>query len=215
MISPVELQEYHEQVLEQLRRTDELQELQELQLQEQLWILQPGDSEYFNRGTVRQINRSDTPLQTALQVIQSAYNGVRAGAAAAFGVSRGRSATGTSTRPSSLHLAFERALQDNNYEELLRLQELLSRRSTTGDPRAKKPRGASKAMLEKKTTKRKATASDKEDTDGQKEQCVICMEDIKQGTTLKVLNCGHKFHSRCIDRWLKRKATCPVCNAPL
>jgi len=167
------------------------------------------------RGTVRQINRSDTPLQTALQVIQSAYNGVRAGAAAAFGVSRGRSATGTSTRPSSLHLAFERALQDNNYEELLRLQELLSRRSTTGDARAKKPRGASKAMLEKKTTKRKATAHDKEDTDGQKEQCVICMEDIKQGTTLKVLNCGHKFHSRCIDRWLKRKATCPVCNAPL
>ena len=70
-------------------------------------------------------------------------------------------------------------------------------------------------MLEKKTTKRKATAHDKEDTDGQKEQCVICMEDIKQGTTLKVLNCGHKFHSRCIDRWLKRKATCPVCNAPL
>jgi len=112
-------------------------------------------------------------------------------------------------------MAFERALQDNDYEELLRLQERLSRRDTTGNTRARKLRGASKAMLEKKTTKRKATALDTGDTDGQKEQCIICMEDIKQGATLKLLSCGHKFHSRCIDRWLKMKARCPVCNAPL
>lgn len=153
--------------------------------------------------------------QASRQVLRSASRGLLAGATSALGANRGARATGNSARPSSLHMAFERALQDNDYEELLRLQERLSRRDTTGNTRARKLRGASKAMLEKKTTKRKATALDTGDKDGQKEQCIICMEDIKQGATLKLLSCGHKFHSRCIDRWLKMKARCPVCNAPL
>lgn len=144
--------------------------------------------------------------------LPGASRGRGIGAGIGTRANRGTGRTGT-TRPSSLHMAFDRALQANNYEEVLRLQERLSRRDTSGNTRA--TRGASKAMLEKKTTKRKATALDAGDTDGQKEQCVICMEEIKEGATLKVLSCGHKFHSRCIDRWLRRKARCPVCNAQL
>lgn len=26
------------------------------------------------------------------------------------------------------------------------------------------------------------------------------------------LQCGHRFHSRCIDRWLALKGTCPCCR---
>lgn len=51
--------------------------------------------------------------------------------------------------------------------------------------------------------------------------CIICCEDYCSGDTLRVLNCGHKFHVECIDRWFlsstdySRPAACPMCNAEL
>ena len=45
------------------------------------------------------------------------------------------------------------------------------------------------------------------------ESCVICMEDL-HSTRKQVgrLACGHVFHHRCVDRWLRKSATCPVCR---
>eukprot|EP00890_Picochlorum_soloecismus_P001516 jgi/Picsp_1/2365/NSC_05828-R1_protein len=43
----------------------------------------------------------------------------------------------------------------------------------------------------------------------------------ESGDTLRVLNCGHKFHLECIDRWFlsstdySRPAACPMCNTEL
>ncbi|XP_077231345.1 receptor homology region transmembrane domain ring H2 motif protein 1 [Tasmannia lanceolata] len=45
------------------------------------------------------------------------------------------------------------------------------------------------------------------------ETCSICLEDYKNGETLKVLPCQHEFHSVCVDAWLKKWGTfCPLCK---
>jgi len=43
------------------------------------------------------------------------------------------------------------------------------------------------------------------------EKCGICGDDFKTGDVVKSLSCKHQFHSKCIDAWLYRSATCPMC----
>eukprot|EP00188_Purpureofilum_apyrenoidigerum_P000336 Plantae.Rhodophyta-Purpureofilum_apyrenoidigerum.ctg11410.p1 GENE.Plantae.Rhodophyta-Purpureofilum_apyrenoidigerum.ctg11410~~Plantae.Rhodophyta-Purpureofilum_apyrenoidigerum.ctg11410.p1 ORF type:complete len:157 (-),score=14.67 Plantae.Rhodophyta-Purpureofilum_apyrenoidigerum.ctg11410:209-643(-) len=45
------------------------------------------------------------------------------------------------------------------------------------------------------------------------ETCPICMCEFERRQKMKVLPCRHKFHSRCIDKWLKINANCPMCKA--
>ncbi|XP_071905395.1 NEP1-interacting protein 1-like isoform X2 [Coffea arabica] len=43
--------------------------------------------------------------------------------------------------------------------------------------------------------------------------CAICLTDFKNGDCARMLpNCGHSFHVNCIDEWLNRNGTCPVCR---
>jgi hypothetical protein len=49
-----------------------------------------------------------------------------------------------------------------------------------------------------------------------KEECLICMDKYKIGEFKRLLpKCSHYFHKRCIDKWLKKKCTCPVCRCNL
>jgi len=41
--------------------------------------------------------------------------------------------------------------------------------------------------------------------------CMVCQEDYANGDKLRILPCIHTFHVACIDQWLKKKITCPVC----
>lgn len=47
--------------------------------------------------------------------------------------------------------------------------------------------------------------------------CSICLADYKGSDMLRMLpDCGHVFHVKCIDPWLRLHPTCPVCrNSPL
>jgi hypothetical protein len=42
--------------------------------------------------------------------------------------------------------------------------------------------------------------------------CAICMDKLKGGQMVKGLQCMHKFHSKCINDWLKIKLKCPLCK---
>jgi hypothetical protein len=45
------------------------------------------------------------------------------------------------------------------------------------------------------------------------EDCSICLEDMPVSSIVKVLPCLHRFHSSCIDTWLRvSKLKCPVCK---
>eukprot|EP00347_Sterkiella_histriomuscorum_P006485 403352587 len=42
--------------------------------------------------------------------------------------------------------------------------------------------------------------------------CAVCIDDFKSGCIFKMLKCSHKYHSNCIDEWLKTKLQCPLCK---
>jgi Ring finger domain len=41
--------------------------------------------------------------------------------------------------------------------------------------------------------------------------CAVCFDDI-QSSNSTLLSCSHRFHTNCIDRWLRSNHTCPVCR---
>jgi Ring finger domain len=43
-------------------------------------------------------------------------------------------------------------------------------------------------------------------------ECVLCMYEIEEGEEMRDLRCKHLFHKRCLDRWLVKKLTCPLCR---
>lgn len=49
----------------------------------------------------------------------------------------------------------------------------------------------------------------KEDDD--KVSCRICMEEYEHNVEIKTMKCFHMFHANCIDQWLLRKTSCPLC----
>lgn len=42
--------------------------------------------------------------------------------------------------------------------------------------------------------------------------CVVCHDEYKCREHVRVLNCGHTFHKKCIDKWLCYMETCPLCR---
>lgn len=47
-------------------------------------------------------------------------------------------------------------------------------------------------------------------------QCTICLGEYQEKEILRIMpKCGHNFHLSCIDIWLRKQSTCPVCRLPL
>lgn len=50
-------------------------------------------------------------------------------------------------------------------------------------------------------------------TDSTATCCSICLADYKSTDMLRLLpDCGHLFHLKCVDPWLRLNPTCPVCR---
>jgi hypothetical protein len=43
----------------------------------------------------------------------------------------------------------------------------------------------------------------------QKEECIICLDEVK--IEWRELDCHHRYHTQCIEEWIKVKAKCPLC----
>ncbi|CAN8277720.1 unnamed protein product [Cochlearia groenlandica] len=47
----------------------------------------------------------------------------------------------------------------------------------------------------------------------EKISCSVCLQDFKVGESVRSLpQCNHMFHLPCIDKWLHRHASCPLCR---
>lgn len=79
------------------------------------------------------------------------------------------------------------------------------------------------ALPEQKFHARSVTSGDRTDTtddieiiqmktESAEAKCVVCLSDFEEGDTIKSLPCLHRFHSKCIDQWLKRSGDCPICK---
>jgi len=55
----------------------------------------------------------------------------------------------------------------------------------------------------------------KPDQHGEVPCCSICQEVYKENEYSRKLKCGHIFHKKCVDRWLKKNPSCPVCRHDL
>lgn len=42
--------------------------------------------------------------------------------------------------------------------------------------------------------------------------CTICMDEFAVGDEQRTLPCFHRFHKACVDQWLERSGTCPICK---
>ncbi|KAL6846677.1 hypothetical protein ACP4OV_024125 [Aristida adscensionis] len=54
------------------------------------------------------------------------------------------------------------------------------------------------------------------DAGGEYVACSVCLQDFEAGESARRLPaCGHAFHPPCIDGWLLRRASCPLCRRAL
>lgn len=45
-------------------------------------------------------------------------------------------------------------------------------------------------------------------------ECTICLSSIEKGDKCRLLpGCKHVFHAACVDAWLMKVPTCPLCRA--
>ncbi|AET03714.1 putative transcription factor C2H2 family [Medicago truncatula] len=50
-------------------------------------------------------------------------------------------------------------------------------------------------------------------TSGNRVSCSVCLEDFQIGETVRSLpHCHHMFHIPCIDKWLIKHGSCPLCR---
>lgn len=45
-----------------------------------------------------------------------------------------------------------------------------------------------------------------------KSSCPICLDNYKDKEYKRTLKCGHTFHKKCIDKWIKKHNSCPICR---
>ncbi|XP_058736422.1 NEP1-interacting protein 1-like [Vicia villosa] len=73
-------------------------------------------------------------------------------------------------------------------------------------------RGLSVVLVEKIPTI-SITSNDNFDASGDRVSCSVCLQDLQVGESVRRLpHCHHMFHLPCIDKWLIKHGSCPLCR---
>ena len=84
-----------------------------------------------------------------------------------------------------------------------------------GDQRGRRG-GATQETIDRCSSIERLGASAVQELKDNQTTCNICLEDFKEGDEMRKLHgCGHAFHDECINRWLSRVASCPICKKEL
>ncbi|CAA7391455.1 unnamed protein product [Spirodela intermedia] len=76
-------------------------------------------------------------------------------------------------------------------------------------------KGMARASVER-ISKIRLTVENLADSSGEKLCCSVCLQDLQAGEIVRCLpHCGHMFHLPCIDDWLIRHGSCPLCRHDL
>ncbi|KAF9600205.1 hypothetical protein IFM89_005029 [Coptis chinensis] len=60
------------------------------------------------------------------------------------------------------------------------------------------------------------TTQNNVDSCGEKIPCSVCLQNFQIGDTVRNLPyCHHMFHRHCIDQWLIKQGSCPLCRSDL
>ncbi|KAF7846660.1 hypothetical protein BT93_L3948 [Corymbia citriodora subsp. variegata] len=60
------------------------------------------------------------------------------------------------------------------------------------------------------------TEDDLMDSSGNRNSCSICLQDFEcKDVAGRLPNCRHLFHLRCIDKWISKQRSCPLCRSPV
>ncbi|KAF9688931.1 hypothetical protein SADUNF_Sadunf01G0039300 [Salix dunnii] len=93
-------------------------------------------------------------------------------------------------------LEVQRDFNENDYEMLLALDESNSRHGAAASQINSLPESVVQ-------------------TNNFEETCAICLETPAVGEKIRHLPCLHKFHKECIDPWLSRNTSCPICKSSI
>lgn len=92
--------------------------------------------------------------------------------------------------------------EDESYEALLRLQELMG---------GSVNRGATAEAIDGHSLR----FSVDEKSSLLQRECPVCLEKFEVGQQVRTLQCLHSFHMDCIDHWLHTNKNCPVCKTDI
>ncbi|KAF8030360.1 hypothetical protein BT93_E2715 [Corymbia citriodora subsp. variegata] len=54
------------------------------------------------------------------------------------------------------------------------------------------------------------------DSSGNRNSCSICLQDFEcQDVARRLPNCCHLFHLHCLDKWVFKQRSCPLCRSPI